>query len=275
MSKFRNEFVELVNNLRRDPKSIIPDLEEQVKCVDDNKILRLPGAECAIQMNDGKIAYEKAIEVLKELEPQPEINMNKSLNGIAKEYLEEIKKAGDNDVAESVFDNILKKYGKYKGRLYSISEFGGDSPKQVLINLLIQDGKDEKTNCKNITNKDFHEIGLSFSEHPEYLFCTYIIMVNSFVAAEGTQAEPEETPKLRAAKKPEEPVEEKVEKKVEKKENLNVEEADDDFDENVKSCKTTEKIVVKKGKKYKVTTTVKIMLDGTKETNTETEPYEE
>lgn len=268
MSKFRNEFLELVNNLRRDPKSIIPDLQAQAKYVDNKNVLRLPGAECAIQLNDGKAAYDKAIEALKELPAAPKINLNKSLNAITKEYLEEIKKAGDADVEESVFNDILKKYGDYKGRLYTISEFGGDNPKQVLINLLIQDGRDQKTNCKNITGKDFSEMGLSFSEHSTYGFCTYILMVTSFKPAEGkTIVETDEVETIQSKLRAKKPGEVEVKK-------VKVEKADDDFDENVLSVKKSEKIVEKKGKKYKVTTTVKVLLDGTKEVNTESEPLD-
>ena len=48
MSKFRKEFIELVNSYRQDPKGIIPDLEQQMQYVDEKKILRIPGSSCGI-----------------------------------------------------------------------------------------------------------------------------------------------------------------------------------------------------------------------------------
>lgn len=286
MSKFRNEFAELLNNLRKDPKFIIKDLEEQMKYIDNKKVMRLPGSKCGIQLNEGAPAYTQAISNLQEIQPVGEVKPNPWLNAITKEYLAEIVKADDHDVEANKFDEILDKYGKYEGNLYTISEYGGDSPKQVLMNLLVQDGAEKKTNVINMTKTNFREIGVSFGAHKTYGYCTFILMVTKFKSVEDIQ----ESKKLNEANIPEakaqpNPYLEEPSNDTPTPSNPNTVlrakkkdlplEVDPDFTEGVVKVTKSEKIIEISGKKYLVITTVKFMEDGSKETEKIREPLDQ
>lgn len=261
MSAFRKEFIEIINQIRDDPTSIIGDLEEQMQHIDGKRVLRIPGTKCGIQLREGKEAYEKAIEALKKAPKVPPLKANKGLNAVARDYLAEITKEADpDDVDSSKFNEILNKYGDFLGSLSNISEFGGESPKQCIINLLVQDGSD-KTNVETFTSDKFKEIGLCFDKHKSFRFCTFILMATKFKINEANvKEEPEEETKP-------ETVESKL--RAKKKEDAPAPAEDDDDDdemeEGVKSVKKSSKIVEKKGKKYKETTIIKTMMDGTTE----------
>ena len=184
MSKFRKEFIEIVNKYRQDPTYIIPDLEEQIKYVDEKKVLRIPGSNCGIQLNDGKAAYEKAISEIKGLKTAVPMKESKGLTIVAKDYLNTLCGYDDPDdfykEKPDLFNDTLDKYGKFIGSLSNISEFGGDSPKQTFINLLVQDGSPNKSNCKTFCDSRFKEIGLHFKEHPSYSYATFILLATKY-----------------------------------------------------------------------------------------------
>lgn len=178
---FRDEFIFLLNKLREDPTFIIPDLKDQMKYVGEDNVLMLPDADCGIELQDGKESYEQAIKVLKTLKPAPPLVSNVGLNAAAKEYLAEIKKVEDpEDVPGEKFDEIIDKHGSFSGAFSNISEYGGETPKQALINLLVQDGSDEKSNAISFTSDKYKEIGFHCATHNTFRFCTLIFLVTKF-----------------------------------------------------------------------------------------------
>ncbi|MCQ2817538.1 MAG: hypothetical protein MJ252_09770 [archaeon] len=275
MSKFRKEFIELVNKFRKDPTFIIPDIEEQMGYVDDKKVLRIPGSNCGIQLNDGKKAYQDAINEIKTLKTAPELKTSAGLNAVAKDYLKQVCAVDDpDDVPSDAFNDTLNKYGKFVGSLSNISEFGGDSPKQTFINLLVQDGSAAKNNCKSFAKDRYKEIGVHFNEHPTYSFATFVLMATKFTSNSNVPSEEEEPVTM----KPKETV--LLQEKVVSNSPGNDRPAatssapaagGDDEELTVVKTETKQKMIKRDGKKIKLTTTIETYSDGSTCENTKEE----
>ena len=63
-------FIEL-NNLRKDPKSYIPLIEEEMKSLKKNDVLKRKDSNLQIQTMEGKEAYLDAIKFLEYQQPVP------------------------------------------------------------------------------------------------------------------------------------------------------------------------------------------------------------
>lgn len=172
------ELIEIINNMRADPKSIIPDLEEQMSHIVNNRVLNLPSG-IKYKLKNGKDSYAKVIDELNKMQPTLEFRRNKELDDSAREYLDLLCDISDPTKIDSI-EKILEKHGKYIGKLNTIYEFGADSQKQAFLNLIAQDKSEEKTYCKAFNSTEYKEIGAAFGTHPKFNHCTVIIMVTKF-----------------------------------------------------------------------------------------------
>jgi hypothetical protein len=283
-----------VNTLRTEPQIIAEKIREQMNTsVSEDGILTQTD-NVRIRLKDGKQAYASAIKIISELEPIAPIKENKVLHQACKDYLGKVATYDDmNDIPNDLFKTILNKYGTFEGKLSQLNEYGGNSPLQVLINLLVEDGSDTKEYIQIFMNEKLKEIGLHFQAHNEYRFCTFIVLTTKFKNIEKTNDE-SDTQKYEVVEKKvkkevlnnylNDDAEEEVPqrnvcsglrgKKNQKSSAPQIEDEDcmdEYFDENVKSVKKSSKIVLKNGKKFKVSTIIKTYKDGSTETEKESE----
>lgn len=285
MSKFRAEFIDLVNTLRTNPQAILAKIKQQMNENVSNDGILTQSDGIRIRLKDGKKAYELAIKALSSCSSVAPMKENKTLHQVSKDYLSKLETYEDmNEAPDDLFNTTHKKYGTFEGKLSSVSEFGGNSPLQVLINLLVEDGSDSKEYIKIFMDPKLKEIGLHFQAHKEYRFCTFIVLATKFKGDDNDSdnvVEQKITTEISNTYVDDDDVPKKKENiSLRNKPNVHAnapqnEEEDDDtleyFDENVKSVKKSTKIINKNGKKYKVSTITKVLIDGTVETQKETE----
>lgn len=182
-SKFITEMVGLINKLREDPEAFVPILEKYMGYIDDKKVMRIPGADAGIQLNEGREAYVTAINEIRNLpKGTPALELNEALRNACKEYCGMLSKADDPNSVEKFGENVCGKYGDFVGSLSNLSEFGGNNPEQIITNLLAQDGSPNKTYMKALTSSKFKVIGAHFATHDVYQYCTFIALATKYNA---------------------------------------------------------------------------------------------
>ena len=176
MQKFVTGFLQLVNDFRKDPSTGKALLEKYKGYIDDKKVMRIPGSNCGIQLQQGKEAYDAAIAALEGKTAVPELEYSDALGDACKEYVGMLAQADDPNSVEKFTENVCGKHGDFVGSLSTLAEFGGETPEQTFVNLLAQDGSPNKNYINTLCDKKFKVIGLHFAEHTVYRYCTFIAL---------------------------------------------------------------------------------------------------
>jgi uncharacterized protein YkwD len=157
------------NLLRTDPKSYIPHLEEHMNYFKDNILAK--SGEIPIQTNEGKEAFQEAIEFLREQKPVQPLNLDEKLTKAAEDHVADIGPKGivshDSSDGKNVSDRI-ERYCEWDGACGENLDFSTKDPVVILMNLLVDDGVESRPHRRHLFNEKFNFVGIAVGDHKEF-----------------------------------------------------------------------------------------------------------
>ena len=251
MSAFKKELVNEINRLRTNPKRFTSTLKDYITCFKD-KVLHFPGNDTSITTEEGADAYNEAIEYLLRTERREPLNPSKGLCRICEEYIAQIKHRED---IESVdLDEIIKKFGDFKGSFSRAIDFGGERPENVVVYLVVCDGDKSRGTRDSLLNPEVKLVGVGTGKHDSFGYFSVIITCTEF----HNKIDDDDNGFLDAKSKA-----------------IKVEDKGENSDDEVESIDKKEEIVTENGKKKKKIKVIKTLKDGRKRIETTTVPLEE
>lgn len=177
-----------LNKLRKDPKSYSNKLEKFIEYFgNDNNIMRLPGRDIPIRVNEGKAVYEEAINYLKNHEPVEELILSRMLNDVAEEYANLIKDVEPSKINEVDLDALVDKRGIYDGRFQRTIVYGIDTEEQAIIKLVVSDGDKSRDEREALMSTKVKRVGMASAPHNKYHSVTVILSCTSIMDKNGKE----------------------------------------------------------------------------------------
>ena len=164
------------NKLRKDPSSFIPYLEEWLNKYKEN-ILQLP-KENPLRTFEGSKGVENAIKFLKEQKAIPEIKYNEALSKAAIDHANDIGRyglTGHEGSRDSTLIDRIEKYIEWDGACAENLDFGLKNAINIILNLIIDDGCEEKIQRNNLFNPNYKYVGIGCAKHRDYGYCSVFV----------------------------------------------------------------------------------------------------
>jgi len=175
----------LHNDLRENPKMLLPDLEEMTKQF-DGMLMKREG-KVTLRTKEGVDAVKELIEYLKK---QTSINPLKWVDHIQKAAIDHVNDIGpkgliqhDSSDNKSGVKERMRKYGNVVSCYGENISFHCDEAKEVMIQLLVDDGVPNRGHRENIFNSEFHCMACYSGEHKDFDNMTVIDYAGAFVPA--------------------------------------------------------------------------------------------
>ena len=160
------------NAIRLNPQSYIPKLKEALNHFRD-KIYHKPG-EDPIQTYEGKSAIEEAINFLKSQPPVPELILSKEITKACQDHIADIGPKGltthEGSDGKNISDRI-EKYCEWDGACAESLDFGFKNAENIIMNLLIDDGVQQRFQRSNLFHPELKYIGIAVGTHRDYGIC--------------------------------------------------------------------------------------------------------
>ena len=254
MSNFNSDLIDEINFLRSNPRRYSKKILKYIEYFKDN-VLYIPGSNAGIPTEEGPAAFKEAADALIKEERRNILEPSKGLCKLAENFLSEAQKDADN-VGNIQPDVLIKKLGlgTLHGYVSRLFEFGGETPEQVIINIIVSDGDPSRSQRESLLNAGVKQIGVANGKHDMYGHLTTIIVATKFKSNDNS----DDKGLLDG---------EYIPKDLEK---VN----DNEVDEDVERIEKIENIITEKGIKKKITKIIKYMKDGTKQIETYKEKAE-
>ena len=297
MSEFNEELLAEINSLRTNPRKYARTISKYINYFKD-KLLCLPGSNAGIQTEEGPEAYQEAVDFLSKQSRIEALKPSKGLCRIAQDFISAVQKPDSNDLENIDMEEIINKYGSFSGSFSRAMDFGGETPEQAVINLIVSDGDKSRGQRESLLSTEIKKIGVANGEHDTYRHCTAIVTCTEFentIDDDDNGLLEEEFGAKNVDNNNEEEVEEnkgktlKPRKVILKTENAEKNyrkpyknyadkgrnEGEGQLPHGVASIDKTEKIISENGCKKKITKIVKVMEDGSKQIETTKEVIDE
>lgn len=287
MSDFNEELLGEINSLRTNPKKFAKTISKYIDYF-KGKLLCLPGSNAGIQTEEGADAYIEARDYLLNHSRIEALKPSKGLCRIAEDFISAVQKPDSGDLESKDMEEIINKYGSFSGSFSRAMDFGGETPEQAVINLIVSDGDKSRGQRESLLSTEIKRIGVANGVHETYRHCTAIVTCtefeNTYDADDNGLLEESLSKKNTMKKEDEQQVEstqlenkqeplknkeneKKIYIKQPKKQQQN-EQKEEELPYGVVSMDKTEKIVTENGAKKKITRIVKVMADGSKQVET-------
>ena len=294
---FNAGLVEEINFLRTNPRRYASKVQNYTKYF-KGKILRLPGTNAGIKTIEGADAYREAVDYLSKHSRIEAFTASKGMCKIAEEILKEAQVRDLGELNTIDVESIIAKYGAFNGNFSRAIDFGGETPEQVLINLLVCDGDPSRGQRDSLLSTDLKVVGIANGRHNTYRRCTVVVSCTQFYNAHekddletfGQTGKNDEEEEQKEEQRKEERVEEEANNENNEDSNVlkprrvimsgmggnnNIGKKDEKLPPGVVAINRSEKIVIEGGRKQKVVKIIKEMEDGTKEMETVREDIDE
>ncbi|KAM3127178.1 hypothetical protein pb186bvf_020733 [Paramecium bursaria] len=166
------EALKYLNQVRSDPKSLIPNLKELLTYFINDQLIQYPDLDYRLISYEGPAAVQECIYQLNEQSPVCELQYCKGLSLACLDHVQDIGPKGlmqhqgtDNSQPK---DRVLR-YGKgsYIGENISSGQRSGLTS---IIDLLVDDNVPSRGHRKNIFVKDYKFVGIDNGLHKKYGF---------------------------------------------------------------------------------------------------------
>lgn len=169
LAKFENEILVEINNLRRNPGSYIPYLEEQRKHYDGNT-LKLPN-QTPIVTAEGTAAVDDAIAYLKQIASSGEVGASRGLTRAADGHLRDMMQnnfSGHKGSNGSSPGSRVQIYGQWNGEVRELISYFAPTARQIVINYLIDDGNKKRGHRIGLLNGNLKYVGLATGDSKKF-----------------------------------------------------------------------------------------------------------
>jgi uncharacterized protein YkwD len=170
------EIVQQHNELRVNPQSYIPKLENSLKYYKENKIFA-PPEEDPIKTTEGPEAVQEAINFLKNQKSLPKLILSEQICKACQDHIKDIGPKGMTGHEGRDGKNIserIEKYAEWDGDIAENLDFGFKKAENIMMNLLVDDGVKERYQRSNIFYPKFRYIGVGIGPHKDYGTCVCI-----------------------------------------------------------------------------------------------------
>ena len=133
--------------------------------------------------NEGKKAVEECYNVLKGTKNMPALKPSKGISATAKGHvLEQGKRGtvGHNRADGSSFSDVMNRYGRWSGGCAENISYGMEDAREIVIQLLVDDGVSSRGHRKNIMNSSFGVVGVAAGAHTMYKHMCVIDFAQSY-----------------------------------------------------------------------------------------------
>jgi hypothetical protein len=163
------------NELRKNPKSYIEKLQNSLKFY--NNYILLKEGEIPIPTYEGVEGVNNSINFLQNQKPVPELIYSKELSLSCKDILNDIGPKGlvshEGTEIKNIY-NRLEQYCDWDGAIAENLDFGFKNPENIIMNMIIDDGDENRYQRKNLFYPDFKYVGIAVGPHRDYGYCVVI-----------------------------------------------------------------------------------------------------
>lgn len=157
------------NRVRANPARYADYLEEQLQYF-DGKLLRLPG-RIAEQTKEGKKAMVEAIRYLRAAPRLPPLRPSRGMSLGARDHVRD--QGPDGRTGHTGSDGThpwdrVNRYGAWSGEVGENISYGPDTARDVVLQLIVDDGVKDRGHRKNIFHEGFQVMGVACGPHKEY-----------------------------------------------------------------------------------------------------------
>merc|ERR1719463_893199 len=153
-------------------------------CYEGN-ILTYPESGIQLETVEGKEALEDCLQDLMNASPLPVLMHSQAIGRACQKHLADLQ---DNDFCShigtdgSTPEERLQKYGEHREQCGENIVFGMKHPKEIIYQMLIDDGVPERGHRANLLNMDFHFVGGAFGRHASAETAAVVVFVDAFKA---------------------------------------------------------------------------------------------
>jgi len=169
------EIINEHNLVRANPILYVEKLQSYLKYFKGD-VLEKPGNH-PLRTYEGKAAFLEAIEALQRQKPVGGLIENEKLNLACADHLKDIGPKGlcthDGSDGSNPSDRI-EKYCEWDLACSENIDFGSKTAEEVLINLIVDDGIEERNHRKNVFNPDLKYIGVACGPHKDFEHCSIL-----------------------------------------------------------------------------------------------------
>jgi len=195
MGEFEMEVWRELNKARMDPVQYAANLREIAPNYNPSTgAFTVPDTSFVRQTKEGTKALFEAIRALEQMEPKQALKINETFSYSCRDLVADLgpKGAMGNVMSDGTAPGVrLNKYGRWKGKVTEIINYGGLSPKDVVVAWIIDDGVPERSNRGHIFDPEFTVAGISSGPHKQALRMCVVALAGNYLEGE----EPEKVPR--------------------------------------------------------------------------------
>ncbi|WP_243320589.1 CAP domain-containing protein [Geothrix sp. SG200] len=180
---FERAVVQEMSDARVQPKAYAKHLRE-LRPYFEGTLWKRP-ERVPLRTEEGVAALDEAIRFLESAKPVGPLRFNEGLARAARLHAQDIGPKGSIEHTGSDGSSLsvrLNRLGRWQGLIAENISAGEDEARQVVIQLLVDDGVASRGHRKNLFNPDLHQAGAGSAPHRDYRTVTVIDYADGFVA---------------------------------------------------------------------------------------------
>ena len=169
LSPLENAVIQEINMARANPRSYASFLEEW-KWYYDGRLLKLPG-ERIILTKEGATAVNEAMSTIRSMNPVARLSPSRGMSLGARDHVRDQGSSGSighrGRDGSTVWERV-NRYGTWEKSVAENISYGSNKARNIVMELIIDDGVPGRGHRKNIFNPDFRVIGVACGHHGTY-----------------------------------------------------------------------------------------------------------
>lgn len=182
VNEMDRQIFELINKARANPQEFIPHLQ-QMESRFEGFLMKQPG-KTTLRTKEGVDAVREAIKFLGQQQPKRQLNWNNELYLAAKQHVSDTGVKGlvqhESSDGKTVKER-LKQYGKIVTCYGENLSFHTETPMEVVLQSIVDDGVPNRGHRENLFNPEFRVMGCYSGHHKDFDHMSTIDFCAAFV----------------------------------------------------------------------------------------------
>jgi len=171
LTKDEKDVIYFLNMARTNPQRFVEEFLEPMLDFFNGTKYKEPGWEYFVKTEEGIEPLKELIDEMNDMQPVGLLKPSKGLTLAARDHAKDQSVTGDvghKGRDRSDIDERIERYGKWKGNIGENISYGQNNGREIVCQLLIDDGVPNRGHRVMIFSDDFNYAGVSIMTHKKY-----------------------------------------------------------------------------------------------------------